>query len=130
MPVSYRIDTGRRTIFGALEGSVSDQDLIDAARMLYDDDDYCPEYSRLIDATKANMASVTGEGMRLVASCTAGARVGRTALVAHTDAVYGMLRIYQAYAGRAECQVFRQLPEALAWLAGHKPTPASLPAAA
>jgi hypothetical protein len=128
MSVSCRIDAASETIFGELHGAVTDKALLDAVQKLYSHPKYCPEYARLVDATRANLASVTGEALRLIAARTSGGRVGRTALVADKDAVYGVLRMFQAYSERVECRVFRQRSEALAWLAEGEP--ASIAAAA
>jgi len=46
--------------------------------------------------------------------------LGRVSLVANTDLVYAMMRMYEGYAFEAECFVTRDWDAALAWLFTHR----------
>ncbi len=118
MPVSYRIDAASLRISWLLEGDVTDRELIDTTRALRDDLHYAPQYDRLIDATWANSALVTGDALREIAADTSRDHVRRIALVGYRDDVYGMFRVFQAYPDDGvECEIFRERAEALRWLA-------------
>ncbi len=117
MPVSYTIDSASQTVLWLMEGNVTDQELIDATRVLWAGHDYAPQYDRLIDATRADSALVTGEALRKIAVHASMDRVKRIALVGNQHAVYGMFRVFQAYVDGVECEIFSERTEVLRWLA-------------
>ena len=116
MPASYRIERASQTIFWKLEGEVTDSELLDAAEVLWADPHYSPKYSRLVDASRATPTRLSAEVIRLIAMHNSGAEVGKMALVASTDAMFGMLRMYELYSENIICSVFRDNLEAMAWL--------------
>ncbi len=118
MPVSYRIDSASQTIFWLMEGDVTDQELIDATRALWAG--HAPQYDRLIDATRANSALVTGDALRRIAAHVSRDRVKRIALVGDQHDVYGMFRVFQAYLDDVECEIFSERTAALDWLAAQR----------
>jgi hypothetical protein len=123
MSVAVRIDTAKRTIFFDFEGSITDQEFSDAVRAAWSDPEYRPEYSRLFDATEAVPARLSGEMVRWAAVQDSAGHIGLTALVAHADAMYGMMRMYQICSER-HCEVFRTRTQALEWLSQEAEEPA------
>jgi hypothetical protein len=122
MSAFYRIDAASRTIFWELEGAVTDNELIEAAEMLWADPEYRSEYSRLLDGTKAAPTRLSGDVVRWIALRNSREGVGKTALVAGGDAMYGMMRMYQICSDGMPCQAFRNRALAVAWLLGDKAT--------
>ena len=121
MAVFYHIDAAERTIFCEFEGAVTDKELLEAVARLWAEPEYRPEYSRLIDTTGSNSARLSAEAVRWIALRNARACIGKTALVASTDATFGICRMYELYSEGIPCQVFRNRSDALAWLAGNEP---------
>jgi hypothetical protein len=124
MSVAVRIDTAKRTIFIDFEGAITDQEFSEAVNATWADPEYRPEYSRLVDACAAGPARLSGEVVRWAAMQDSLCGVGRTALVASGDAMYGMMRMYQI-CSECECEVFRARTQALEWLSQEEKKPAA-----
>ena len=127
MPVKYQIDKVNRIIRTRCTGPVTIEEVIDHFHVLERDPD-CPDHVEvLLDLSeqtsipkKENLQAVTGEIKRIRGRV----QFGRCAIVACTDALYGMLRMFQVFAEQyfRESYVFRTASEAEAWLASHHPT--------
>ena len=118
MPASYHIEASLECISVTLEGIVTDQELIGGQRNMFDDPLFEGSYSRLVDATAVSKLFVTADCIRRLAKAAVQRGVRRVALIAHTDFVYAMMRMYEGYAIEAECFVCRDRKAALAWLLG------------
>jgi hypothetical protein len=72
---------------------------------------------------KENLQAVTGEIKRIRGRV----QFGSCAIVARTDALYGMLRMFEVFAEQLfrESYVFRTVREAEAWLTSQHPTTAA-----
>ena len=116
MPATYHIQESSECIFVTLEGTVTDKDLIGAQRQMFSDPAFEGHYSRLIDASNVTRLVAKDNTVRAVAKAAIARGVRKVALVAHSDFVYGMMRMYEGYSGEAECYVCRDVDEALAWL--------------
>jgi hypothetical protein len=122
MAVSYRVLPEQGVVVVELRGRVGDAELIDAADRLIADTDRLPGLHELVDAREMEVSDLSSAALRRVADrFAAGPRPDegvRIALVAASDAAYGLARMYQVFrdASAAEFRVFRELPEARAWL--------------
>ena len=127
MPVTYQIDKANRIIRTRCTGAVTIEEVIDHFRALEQDSD-CPDrVDVLLDLSeqtsipkKENLQEVTGQIRRIRGRV----QFGACAIVASTDALYGMLRMFEVFAEqyfRKSC-VFRTASEAEAWLASQHPT--------
>jgi len=116
MPVWYQIDTSLRCIFVTLEGIVTDQELLEGQHNMFNEPLFVGSYSRLVDARTVTKLLVTANCVRHVAKEAIARGLGRVSLVANTDFVYAMMRMYEGYAFEAECFVTRDRDAALAWL--------------
>lgn len=109
-------------VFTRLEGVVGDEDVLAYVREFRDDPDFGTGYAGLIDASGLERIEVTSQGVRDVAHLTTRIeevlRGARVAIVAGTDAAFGMARMYQGVRVDApyEIQVFREVAEARRWL--------------
>jgi SpoIIAA-like len=116
VPASYQIEPQLECIFVTLQGTVTDEDLIEAQRRMFSEELFQGRYARLIDATNVTRLLVTAGMVRAVSKAAVERGVRKAALVASSDVMYGMMRMYEGYASEAECQVFRNTDEALGWL--------------
>lgn len=117
MPISYKIDTARRLVVFRMSGHVTGQELLDSLRQLWAEPNHEAALPRLIDGTEVTSADVSAETVRAIAREWSGRLNARSALLATTSPVYGLLRMYELYADDPKCQVFTERAEALRWLA-------------
>ena len=118
MPASYHIEASLGYIFVKLEGIVNDEQLIAGQQDMFNDALFEGSYSRLVDAEAVNKLRVTADCVRTLSKAAVQRGVRRVALIANTDFVYAMMRMYEGYAIEAECFVCRDRKAALAWLLG------------
>lgn len=107
-------------------GAIGDRELHDAYETLLRDPSYDPAVDDLIDLRGVTHMGVTGAGLhRLIALYDDRESDGfrtRAAILAPTDVLYGVSRMFQTLRGDAnpdEVEVFRTEGEALSWLARH-----------
>ena|SRR5690349_10035547 len=129
MPISYEIDHTRKLVHATLTSLVTDAEIFNYQFAVWSQ----PEvegYDELIDASGALQFERTSAA-RVHHLAAASARMdapphpSKLAIVAASDAQYGMARMYQTYRemetkGTKLINVFRTMDEALAWL-GEKP---------
>ncbi|MDF1505338.1 hypothetical protein [Roseisolibacter sp. H3M3-2] len=121
MPADYTIDPARRRIHTRLSGTLTDPELIAMEARLRVDPAYDAEYDHVIDATGVTALAVTGAGIRHIVTVTPNGQgcAGRRVIVAPTDALYGMGRMFQTLrdAEPSELAVVRTREQAEALLA-------------
>jgi hypothetical protein len=118
MPAAYRIDPARRRILSTLDEVVTDQELLTLQQSLLADADFDPTYSHLADCVRITRFEVSSQTIRLLALPNMHVQGVRVAIVAKSDFVFGMARMFQILReGIAEeVRVFRDLDQARAWL--------------
>ena len=127
MPVKYQIDKVNRIIRTRCIGPVTIEEVVGHFRALERDPD-CPDRMNvLLDLReetsvpkKENLEEVTREIRRIRGRV----HFGTCAIVACTDAPFGMLRMFEVFAEEyfRESRVFRTASEAEAWLASQHTT--------
>jgi hypothetical protein len=127
MPVKYQIDKANRIIRTRCTGLVTIEEVIAHFRVLERDPD-CPDrVDVLLDLSeetsipeKANLEEVTEEIRRIRGRV----QFGTCAIIACSDALFGMLRMFEVFAEQyfRESCVFRTADEAEVWLASQRPT--------
>ena len=118
MPSAYVIDASRHLCLSRSWGVVTGEEILTLIQATVSDPQFRPDFAQLVDMREVTTVDVTTDFVRLfVAKSTFGAG-SRRALVAGSDVVYGMARIYGTLLdGRpAEFQIFRDLQLALDWL--------------
>jgi hypothetical protein len=130
MPVTYQIDKTKRIIHTRCIGKVTIKDVIDHFRVLARDPN-CPAHvDVLLDLseqtsipTNENLRDVTREIGRI----RNGVQFGTCAIVACSDALFGMLRMFEVFIEEyfRESHVFRTTSEAEAWLVLHSTSSAT-----
>lgn len=122
MPLRYRIDLANGVIWTSASGEVNDEDVFEYRRAQLTDPDFRPGLLELADVRGVESLNVTSEGISRLAGADAthsmDERTRRLAIVASSDHVYGMARMYQTMTAlhRPEVAVFRDYAEACVWL--------------
>jgi hypothetical protein len=126
MPVTYQIDKTNRIIRTKCTGPVTIEEVVEHFHVLGQDPD-CPDsVDVLLDLSeqtsipnKENLRDVTSEIKRVQGRV----RFGVCAIVAYTDVLYGMLRMFEVFAEQyfRKSYVFRSPSDAEAWLASERP---------
>ena len=124
------MDAAARVRHSVLEGTVGDDELVDAYAAVLADPDFDPTLSDLVDARTVRRLDVTPAGVRrladLVQQIDRLALPTKVAVVASDDVAYDTARMYEALrAGQqapAEHRVFRDMTDARRWL-GLSPEP-------
>jgi hypothetical protein len=125
MPVIYKIDPVRRVIRTTCSDPLTLGEVVEHFKMLSEDPDCAGHLDVLLDL---------GETRSLPASRQLGAvntaletvrekvQFNLCAIVAKTDAMFGMMRMFEVLAGRyfGAIRVFRDAAQAEAWLLGQK----------
>ena len=127
MPVTYQIDKANGIIRTRCIGPVTIEEVIDHFRVLERDPD-CPDrVDVLLDVseetsvpTKENLREVSHEISRIRGNV----QFGRCAIVASSDVLFGMLRMFEVFAEQCfrQTYVFRTVGEAEAWLVSQRGT--------
>lgn len=130
MPVTYQIDKTKRIIHTKCIGPVTIEDVIDHFRVL-ERDPHCPDHVDVLLDLSEQTSIPTNENLRDVTR-----EIGRVrnnvrfetcAIVARSDALFGMLRMLEVFTEEyfRETHVFRTTSEAEAWLGLHSTSSAT-----
>jgi hypothetical protein len=125
MPIDPAIDHEARRVTARAHGALRDQELFDYQRAVWSRDDVVG-YDELVDLTEVTQLTITSMSRsRELAALSALAdrpdRVSHLAIVAPTDYLFGLARMYATYRGLQDrgtkrTEVFRSLALALDWL--------------
>ncbi len=121
--ITFSIDGDARRRIATFVGVIGDHELFDAYSSLVNDPTYDPSLDDLIDLRTVTHMGVTGAGLhRLIAMYDQRESDGhctRAAIVAPTDVLYGVARMFQMLRGEDTpdvIEVFRSIDDALRWL--------------
>jgi hypothetical protein len=119
MPASYNISPLLACIIIRLEGTVSDDDLLEGQQRMFSDPLFSGHYLRLVDGTEITEFAVSAETVKAVASAAVERGLRMAALISNdTDLVSALMRMYEAYASPpAEVAVYQNMQDGLRWLA-------------
>ena len=120
MPISYRIDAGRRLVVTTAHGVLTDEDILTLKRRLTDDPEFQTNMCELSDVRSITDLQVTPAGIqKMVALDSISPPTGyRLAIVVGENVVFGMARMYQSLTERSlpHVNVFRDYDAATRWL--------------
>jgi hypothetical protein len=118
MSMSYRIDPQRRLVLTRGWGVLSAQELLDITSQILVDPRFDPTYRSLGDLREVTQIDMDTLATAHTAATPLFLPGTRRAIVATSDAVFGMARMFASFAERAgqEVRVFRELHHAEAWL--------------
>ncbi len=120
MPADFYIDVPRRMVFSYGSGMLRLADFRDHMERLLAHPDFRPEFSQLLDFRRAEGVVITTEEIVLLAARNVFSPKSKRAFVVSTDLHFGLVRMFGAYrenAGEQGIKLFREMKEALAWLA-------------
>jgi hypothetical protein len=126
LPVNYSIDTQHPLVYTVFSGDVSNADMLEHLRSLYADPRFEASMPELVDLRGVTSVSVSSEMIPASARWPLHSPLAPRAIVAPTDLLYGLARMYQSYRdekGEAHLAIFRTLPPALEWLGRDEPPP-------
>jgi len=140
VPVTYRIDPTRNRIDTTCSGAVTLQEVAEHFQALKRDPARNGSLDVLLNVTEAKALPDSSQLMNVKAELGAirdQIQFGICAVVAGRDAMFGMMRIFEVFAGQyfQAIRVFRESAEAEEWLAsqraalgaGHEPATRSTP---
>jgi len=124
MPIRIRVDSAGRVRHAVLEGTIGDDELVDAYAGVLADPDFDPTLNDLVDARGVRRVDVTPVGLRrladLVQQIDRLALPTKIAIVAADDVAYDAARMYEALRvgqhAPAQHRVFREMSDARQWL--------------
>jgi hypothetical protein len=118
MPASYTIDTKRKLVVTRIWGAATEDEIFDHGQRLRNDPEFRPDFRQLVDMSELTEILV-GSGLIRNASRSQFFSPGvRRALVANSEAAFGMARMYAIASEETgqTIQVFRDMAAAEAWL--------------
>lgn len=122
MPITHHYDGATRTLHAVIQGTITDEEVLEYARRVAPDTEIPPGRRELIDLSGVEQTDVSGAGLREVADVFRAHDQTlfetKIAIVAPTDIAYGLARMYQAFRSDSPVllQVFREREAAVYWL--------------
>ena len=119
MPTTYEINKQRRLVISTGSGRITLAEALAHQEKLQKDPDFDPSFSQVIDLTRITDFALEANDIRRLAQGTIFSRESRRAIVASSDLVYGLGRMYEILretAGEDGIRVFRNLDAALDWI--------------
>lgn len=117
MGQSYAIDRAHHLVRLRLFGKVSLTDLQDLQRRVATDPAFLPDLHTLTDLSEVTELDVESFALAAAASAPLFITGARRGIIAPTDLLFGMARMYASFAERSgqQIRVFRDRDEAEAW---------------
>jgi hypothetical protein len=119
MSVHHAIDEERKIVLTVFRGDLTDADLRAHQLALSANPRFHPSMRELVDLRAVTDVSVSSAILNASAGWPLHAPEARRALVAPTDLLFGLFRMYQTHLGEvgaSQLGVFRELGQALQWL--------------
>lgn len=119
MPEEFHIDTARQIIWTRVWGELNDETIRGHQERLRADPAFAPSLKQLVDTTAVTRVNLTMNFMVSFGRSKLFNPEAKRAYVVNRDVVYGFVRMYSLYQeirGHAAVNVFRNRPDALAWL--------------
>jgi hypothetical protein len=120
MPITYKIDTESSSIRTDCVGDVTLAEVLDHFRVLEADPALPDRLDVLLDLSKMTLLPNSNDlrsAAERIGQLRSKVSWGVCAIVANSDALFGMIRMFEVYAEDffAATRVFRKLPDAEAW---------------
>lgn len=114
----YEVLSEHAVVVVRLAGNVTPDQIQQGRAALQRDPAFRPTFRQLVDAREVETTRLDTETVQKLSQGSAFKAGSLRAIVAPRDAVYGMARMFEAYAESCQqrVQVFRDLAEACAWL--------------
>lgn len=125
MPVTYEIDFAARLIHTKCSGPITVADVIDHFRVL-EQDPLCPDHAdvllEVLDGTSVPKSEELRHVSRSIARIRHRVQFGDCAIVAETNVLFGMMRMFEVFAEAyfRRTKAFRNVGDAEKWLASQR----------
>jgi hypothetical protein len=118
MPITHKIDVGRRIVLTRAFGIVTDSELFEYHTNLPSDPDFDPSFNLLSDFTEVTKWDVQSRTVHRIASIRLFGDSSLRAIVASSDVIFGHVRMFLTLRDidPKNLRVFRDLNEARKWL--------------
>ena len=122
MPIHYRIDHSLGAVFTTASGTISEEELLDHMNRLSADHGLAPTCVELVDLSRVEQVKASSGSIEKAAefrrSYGEKTRVTKTAIVATSDYIFGLARMYEILAEETNhtTRVFRDMSQAKEWL--------------
>ena len=118
LPATYTIDTDRKLVLSRIWGAATEDEILDHGQRLRNDPQFRPEFRQLLDMRELTEILVGSEVIRNASRNQFFSPGVRRALVATSDAAFGMARMYaiQSESAGQTIEVFRDMDTAQMWL--------------
>lgn len=120
MPAWYQIDPIRKLVLSSGSGTVTVADMLEHQRKLFEDPDFDPTFSQLIDFTHVTQLDASAADFRMLAEKSKFKDNARRAILVGTDETFELTEVFRKLReniGDRGIKTFRTLDEALDWLA-------------
>lgn len=125
MPISFEIDSRRRTLFTICYGKVTDSEMVSHLYTVAKARAYSLRLNHLVNCSDITLSEITADLVRSMAGKKLFASRSQCAIVAPQDYLYGMARMFELLHS-GSVQVFREMMEAERWLktegSGYRPS--------
>jgi len=119
MPAYFKIDKQQKLVMSTAAGVFTMADVLEHQAKLLKDSDFDPSFSHLLDLTHIAKLDIETEEVHTLAQRSIFSPDSRRAILANTDFVFGVLRMYEILRqdfGASGIRVFRNLDDALEWV--------------
>ncbi len=124
MPITFSINYDEGYLIATYTGKISDEELLDSWKELYDGDNRIVGLNILDDLSQADVTSVTADGIKRLASYASAVYAMhkihsvKNAVYAPDPLPFGLARMYDAMAmeSASSIEVFQSIQEAESWL--------------
>lgn len=119
MPITSQIDSSLGVVFSTFQGVVIKEDIEAQVERFKKDPAFQPSFNHLVDTRGTTQFDVLAEDLRAVSSQSAFNKKSRRAVVAETEELFGLARMYTVFREAAapdQMMVFRDMAEARRWL--------------
>lgn len=120
MPAWYKIDKSHRLVLSSGSGVVTITDMLEHQKKLFEDPDFDPTFSQLIDFTHVTKLDATAADFHTLAEKSKFKSNARRAILVATDDTFKFSELFRTRredVGDRGIKTFRNLDEALDWLA-------------
>lgn len=121
MPAYFKIDKEHRLVMSTLSGVFTIEDALAHQENLRKHPDFDPSFSQLMDGTHLTRVELQRKDVQRLARDSIFSPDSRRALVASSDAAFGLARMFEAFRdtmGEKGIRVFRNLDDGLDWVLG------------
>jgi hypothetical protein len=122
MPIKFKLDPSKNLGTFIANGSLLFDEVQEAIQQFYTNTNPLPSRNILWDLRNASVNEIrsdeAGQLAQLAVRIDKRKEIGKTAIVASSDLVYGVSKIFEAYTGNPDIkfQVFRDMEDALEWI--------------